>query len=83
MLRRVSVTLLGAVLNLAPARGVGSSHYGFGYGGYRRGYSSYYGETKKSSRGFRAKRRATPDRARSRRSSSAGSSASSHSARYV
>lgn len=83
MLRRVSVTLLGAVLNLAPARGVGSSHYGFGYGGYRRGYSSYYGETKKSSRGFRAKRRATPDRARSRRSSSAGSSASSHAARDV
>ncbi|WP_348613936.1 polysaccharide biosynthesis tyrosine autokinase [Kocuria rhizophila] len=54
MLRRVSVTLLGCVLNLAPARGVGSSHYGFGYGGYRRGYSSYYGENKKSSRRFRS-----------------------------
>lgn len=57
MLRRVSATLLGSVLNLAPARGVGSAHYGFGYGGYRRGYSSYYGESKKSRRGFRARKR--------------------------
>ena len=83
MLRRVSVTLLGAVLNLAPARGVGSSHYGFGYGGYRRGYSSYYGETKKSSRGSGPSAAPPPSRARSRRSSSAGSSASSHAARDV
>lgn len=54
MLRRVSARLLGSVMNMAPARGVGSTYYGFGYGGYRRGYSSYYGEAKKSSRAFRA-----------------------------
>ena len=77
MLRRVSVTLLGSVLNLAPARGVGSSHYGFGYGGYRRGYSSYYGEAKKSSRGFRSRARSGGRRAGHQGSTGGSRSASS------
>lgn len=64
MLRRVNARLLGSVLNLAPARGVGSTYYGFGYGGYRRGYSSYYGEAKRSSRGFRSGSRRGASRAR-------------------
>lgn len=66
MLRRVNARLLGAVLNLAPARGVGSTYYGFGYGGYRRGYSSYYGEAKKSSRRFRSGSTRTKSKARRR-----------------
>lgn len=42
-LSRVNGRLLGTVLNMAPAKGVGSDYYGFGYGGYRRGYQAYYG----------------------------------------
>lgn len=51
MIRRVKGRLLGTVLNKAPEKGVGSQFYGFGYGGYRSGYQSYYGEDGKRIRG--------------------------------
>ncbi|MDO4916747.1 MAG: polysaccharide biosynthesis tyrosine autokinase [Rothia sp. (in: high G+C Gram-positive bacteria)] len=59
MLTKVGATLIGAVINRTPLRGLGSSYYGFGYAGSYGGYSSYYGEDKsKSSSRKRGSRRA-------------------------
>lgn len=44
MLNKVGATLIGAVINRTPLKGLGSSYYGFGYAGSYGGYSSYYGE---------------------------------------
>lgn len=41
MLQRVNGNLLGTVINVAPGKGVGTEHYGFGYGGYQQGAGAY------------------------------------------
>lgn len=41
MLQRVKANLLGTVMNVAPGKGVGTDHYGFGYGGYQYGAGAY------------------------------------------
>jgi len=45
MIDKVQGNVLGAVMNMAPAKGIGSQYYGFGYGGYRSEYKSYYGRS--------------------------------------
>ena len=60
ILEQVGGNLLGAVLNLAPKRGVGSVAYGTGYGGYGYGYG-YGAQYKKYA--YRAE---TPDQRRRR-----------------
>lgn len=49
MLGQVGGKLLGTVLNQVPTSGVGSTYYGFGYGGYRqgRGKNYYYASSAK------------------------------------
>lgn len=47
MINKVKGTVLGTVMNMAPSKGIGSQYYGFGYGGYRSEYKSYYGHSAK------------------------------------
>lgn len=44
MIDKVQGVVLGTVMNMAPSKGLGTQYYGFGYGGYRPGYQSYYGQ---------------------------------------
>lgn len=42
LLERINARLLGSVINQAPAKGIGSTYYGYGYGGYRTAGEKYY-----------------------------------------
>ena len=56
MLNKVAAPLIGTVINRTPLKGLGSSYYGFGYGGSYGGYSSYYGsDENKSGKGHKKK----------------------------
>ncbi|MEO8851880.1 MAG: polysaccharide biosynthesis tyrosine autokinase [Allobranchiibius sp.] len=45
MLERINARLLGSVINRAPVKGIGTTYYGYGYGGYRTASEKYYYES--------------------------------------
>ena len=67
MITRVGGRLLGSVMNMAPARGLGSVMYGYGYGNYKAAYYDYTED------GTKTKRRSSERSARAPKSSARGS----------
>ena len=54
MLERINARLLGSVINRAPAKGIGTTYYGYGYGGYRTAGEKYYYQSDKSKKNKRS-----------------------------